>query len=1221
VKCLVPLRDALLHTGTIRAAHPILSHMKTWSLSSTAAGREPPGKVSAAGVLRREGEYWTVGYCGRIFRLKDYRGLAYLVVLLRHPGTEFHVLDLAGGSPENAYSRDGSTSTLPSNAVELEAAGIHVGRLGDAGEMLDEQAKAAYRVRLVELREELDEAKELGRVDRAAKVEDEIEALAAELSRAVGLAGRNRRAASATERARQRAKKSITIAIQRIAKNDSALGGVLAKCIRTGIHCSYIPDTNLPIEWQFAEAPNSEAATQVTAPPFGIDPSLDLNTSMEFLGPLLDAREESGFEGREVEMSHLRELIEGALAGHGAIVLVGGGPGVGKTRLAIEAGSYALRRSCGFLIGRCYERVEPRPYLPFEEIIEMGLREARTTDAFRSVIGENFAELAQIAPRLRRVYPNFPARMELPPEETRRYLFQSVAESFAHVAHHVPLVLLLDDLHWADETSLQLLFHLAHRITQIPIVIVATYRDTDLERNATLVRTLEELHRSGISTIKLHDLSEEEVARMLRGLSLHDPPQNVVKTIYDETQGNPFFVKELYRHLVEEGKIFDASGQFQSEVRIDELDVPDKVHLVVGRRLERLGEGTKSVLIAAAVMGRSFSFKLLETLLDQANADDLLNAIERAQQMGLVVSGSEGPEALVWFTHEIVRQTLLAGISLARRQRLHLRVAEALEKVRAKTLNEHAEEIAHHLVQAGSASDLQRTAHYLSLAGSAALDRAAYETALGNFQSAYSRIDENDARQRADLLYKMAIAERGLGRWDDALVWWNESRRIYIAIGDREAAGRISFRIAQGFVWAGRYEDAANVAGRGLAQLEGAVTRDRALLLATLGMCKAVEGNYRAADEAFSEAFALVEDLSDRSLKSAILSFRLEFDFLFLRLHRALEESREAEFMHPESSLWVRARQLCWTQYTLYDLGRLDEATAIGKELEPLATKIGHVAALSFCVRIGAWTEFAREPDLSRLAKQLEADLDANRTAGLDIFAAYSHGQLSVLEFLRGDWDEALSHAEKACTVQTPNVMVGTNLGILLRQKAYAGDRDGALAVLNEHHKNLPVAGQPNNIGSWTMLLLAVEGLFVLGEVQRAGDLYPIVRELLRTETICVASVALFPQTIAGVAAAAARQWELSEEHFRIAWRQAEQFPHRLEQAEIRRFYASMLLGRGAPNDRKTARQLLIEAEKIYTRIGMPRHTGITNDLLKGEEAEKVLTHVSRNGELRHLDP
>jgi tetratricopeptide (TPR) repeat protein len=1112
------------------------------------------------------------------------------------------VLDLAGGSPKNEYSRGDSgrsTLALPSRPDELEAAGIHVGRLGDAGELLDEQAKAAYKTRLLELREELDEAKELGQVDRATKVEDEIGALASELTRAVGLGGRNRRAGSATERARQRAKKSIKIAIARIAKNDTELGRVLSRCIRTGIHCSYIPDQNFPIEWQFGEAPNSQTETERSGPGYGGDPSHALGASAQLLGPVLDARDQSEFEGREAEIGYLHELVEGALLGRGAIVMVGGGPGVGKTRLAVEAGSYASRRGCGFLIGRCYERAEPRPYLPFEEIIEMALREAPSMDEFRSAIGENVAELAQIAPQLRRVFPNIPARIELPPEETRGYMFQSVAESFAHMAYNVPLVLLLDDLHWADETSLVLLFYLAQRIGRIPIVMVGTYRDTDLKGDSALVRTLEELNRIGIRTIKLQDLSEEEVARMLRNLSLRDPPQNLVKTIYEETQGNPFFVKELYRYLLEEGKIFDASGQFHSAVKIEEVEVPDKVRLVVGRRLERLGEVSKSVLTAAAVIGRSFSFKLLEALLNHLDADDLLTSIERAQQMGLVVSGSEGSEAPLWFTHEIVRQTLLAGISLARRQRLHLRIADALEKIRAHTLSEHAAEIAHHLVQGGSASDPQKTTHYLSLAGTSALDGAAYETALSNLQSAFSRVDENDPRQRAGLLYQMAIAERGLGRWGKAVLRWNESLALYTAIGDREAVGRISFRIAQGFIWAGRYEEAAEVADRGLAQLEGIVSRDRALLLAILGMSKAVDGDYRAAEEAFSNAFALVEDLSDPSLNSAILAFRLEFDFFFLRLHAALEESREGESIHREVSLWVRARLLCWTQYTLYALGRLDEAKEIGKELEPLTTKIGHVAALSFCVRIGAWIEFARKPDLVRLAKQLNEDLDANRGAGLDVSAAYSHVQLSVVEFFRGNWDEALSHAQEACTARSPHVMLGINIGTLFRQKAYADDRDGALALLDEWDENLPVAGKPNSIGSWTMLLLAVEGLFVLGERQRAAEFYPLVCELLSTEAICVAWVAPFPRTIAGVAAAASEQWESSEQHFRIAWDQAEKFPHRLEQAEIRRFYASMLLNRGASNDREKARRLLIEAGAIYAEIGMPRHVGIADRFLE----------------------
>ena len=146
---------------------------------------------------------------------------------------------------------------------------------------------------------------------------------------------------------------------------------------------------------------------------------------------------------------------------------------------------------------------------------------------------------------------------------------------------------------------------------------------------------------------------------MLRGLSHRDPPASLVKVVFDETQGNPFFVEELYKHLAEERELFDASGQFRDNVRVAETDVPDRVRLVVGRRLERLGQTGKQVLSAAAVIGRSFSFKLLEAVLDNDTVDDLLTAIEQAERMGLIVSSSEGPEAPFRFAHEIVRQTLL----------------------------------------------------------------------------------------------------------------------------------------------------------------------------------------------------------------------------------------------------------------------------------------------------------------------------------------------------------------------------------------------------------------------------------------------------------------------------------------------------------------------------------------------------------------------------------
>ena len=206
------------------------------------------------GVFRKEGEYWTVGYCGEDFRLKDTKGLGYLAHLLRHPAVEFHVLDLVGGiashreEDETSQSGDG----LPAGMRISKRQGSISRRLGDAGEMLDEQAKAAYRGRLSELREELEEAKELGNVERAEQAEQEIDALTRELSRAVGLGGRNRRAASASERARQSITKTIKAIVERIAQSDAALGDIFSRCIRTGTFCSYQPDPDFPIAWEFA---------------------------------------------------------------------------------------------------------------------------------------------------------------------------------------------------------------------------------------------------------------------------------------------------------------------------------------------------------------------------------------------------------------------------------------------------------------------------------------------------------------------------------------------------------------------------------------------------------------------------------------------------------------------------------------------------------------------------------------------------------------------------------------------------------------------------------------------------------------------------------------------------------------------------------------------------------------------------------------------------------
>ena len=208
----------------------------------------PSAPEAAQGIFRKEGEFWTIACRGEVFRLKDVRGLAYIAYLLGHPGEEFHVLSLAS----KTGGKQGEADELAEPATEEQAtqSDLTVGRMGDAGEMLDAQAKAAYKRRTAELREQLEEARELNQLELVDRLEDEIETLGRELSRAVGLGGRDRRAASASERARINVTRAIKIALERIAEHNPALATLLTSSIRTGTFCSYTPDSRLPASWQ-----------------------------------------------------------------------------------------------------------------------------------------------------------------------------------------------------------------------------------------------------------------------------------------------------------------------------------------------------------------------------------------------------------------------------------------------------------------------------------------------------------------------------------------------------------------------------------------------------------------------------------------------------------------------------------------------------------------------------------------------------------------------------------------------------------------------------------------------------------------------------------------------------------------------------------------------------------------------------------------------------------
>ena len=1176
--------------------------------SAGGGGAVSSARAAHKGTFRKEGEYWTVGYDQKSLRFKDSKGLRYLAHLLRHPTVEFHVLDLSGGIAGQRDDTETSQSArLPGSNEELKTGGIFIGGLGDAGEMLDDQAKAAYRRRLSDLREELEEAKELGNVDRAEQAEAEIDALTRELSRAVGLGGRNRKAASASERARQSTTKTIKAVLERIAQSDSALGSILAQSIRTGTFCSYQPDVAFPIAWEFA-APNAASIIEEAHPAPGGDPAParaePLTDQAQAAPPVVlevspfSLAERTAFVGRETEQRTIRAALDRALSGHGSLIMLAGGPGVGKTRLAMEMADYAWRVGFRCAIGHCYESDEPYPFLPFVELIENNLAQATSLDNFRRHLGDNAPELAQIAPSLRRVFPDIPQPLDLPPAQRRRYLFQSVSEMLARATRTHSQVRILEDLHWADESSLGLLVHLTNRVAQLPVVIIGTYRDGFSENNPAFVRTLEELIRIGVRPLKLSGLSKDAVAEMLHGLSGREAPDRLVSLIFKESQGNPFFVEEVYRHLTEDGKILDDAGEFRTDIKIDESDVPENVRLIIGRRLERLDESEKRVLGAAAVIGRSFSFQLLSAIC-RIDVDELFTVMEKAQQMEVIIPSAEGPQRPFTFAHELVRQTLLAGISVPRRQHLHAAVAEAIERLGPDAFEARASDIANHLLKAESFGDGQKLVRCLKLAGNSAPKAAAFVEARQNFKSALSHCQAVEARERADLLQKLAMAERGLDQWDAAIAHLREVLEIYLQLDDRKMIGRSFTDLAAASIWAGHFKDAADTARRGLNYLQADLSPDRARLFAILAQALAAAGVYRPADEALREAVTVASQLSDRKLEAGLLGIRPIIDIQFLRLQaaatdRLLSNQLDGSGVPP----WQFVLELTILHQELFYLGRPQEAVRIVDQLEPMAMKIGQSLSVAFCHSTRAWIDFGKAPDLAKLEAGLHRVRRSNHEAAFVHLEVFFDFQLSLLDFFRGNWTGALSQVQALRRRDSGSSIEGLGLGTIFRQMAYAGDRDGARAILDENRALLPRRDRTNSVGSWFLLALVIEGLVMLGDQSQARELYPLVDGLLDTGAVVLWPISRFTHTVAGVAAAVAHEWEAAEGHFQIAIKQAEDFPNLLELAEIRRFHAMMLLDRNAPGDRNNAQTLLNEALETYTQIEMPRHIDITRALL-----------------------
>lgn len=921
------------------------------------------------------------------------------------------------------------------------------------------------------------------------------------------------------------------------------------------------------------------------------------------VSPFPGIAERTPFVGRENELADLRRHLEQAKGGHGSLVMIGGEPGIGKTRLTEKVVTEALAHGFLFLMGHCHQMQGTHPYIPFVEIIESAVSMVEPGTLLEA-LGDSASEIAKLVPEIRRKFPDIPTPAELPADQEMRHAFNSVTQFIERVAHVQPLLLVLEDLHWAKESTMLLVQHIACQLGHMPVLIIGTYRDTELAVSRSLGNTIEDLLRQRLAhDIVLRRFLLPDGEDMIRKWSGQEPPVSFVKLIFGQTEGNPFYVEEILKHLADSDKLFDRDGKWFPHLSIDEADVPRSVRLVIGHRLQRLGKECMETLTAAATVGRSVESRLLEQLVD-LDETAFLDALDEAERGQFIRSTTHAGEVKFTFAHELIRQTLLSDISDLRRQRLHFQVVGAIEKVHADDLNEYAAELAYHLKKAGALADMHKTVQYLQVAGEKAYGVGAATEAIELYMEALS-IDMPN-RTQAEIRYRTGLAFCVIGKFDEALDEWQKALSIYEEMKEPELVGDLCSEISRRLLWGSRLQEAYEISSRGLTALGDKINASRCLLLAAsghvLGYLPAV--GYELPNSMFEQALEMVETLGEKELEGPILYRKAMFHRSYWQDPEVVDCAlRSLEFLRKGNRPFDTANALLAAEWGLIHVGHLEEAAAMEREIETFAPK--HGAELNRCI-----------PDIYECLRRVMVDGDLERfetriSEALEDSVKLEWGWI-ILDYLclgtaqlwRGKWNLAEETFRKGQELGGAAALL---LGAppLLIIHAYTGKRDEALEIMNERRDFLPSPGQPNNVAAWAMLAAAIEALAMLEEYDEVAVLYPLAQEAIATGNLIQPYCSGLVQTTAGIAAAAAKQWGQSQDHFETALKQAREIPHVIEQPEVRRWYAQMLMERGREGDLDKALTLLGEATDLYHKIDMPRHLGIAQGLMKKIDSMK----------------
>jgi tetratricopeptide (TPR) repeat protein len=547
------------------------------------------------------------------------------------------------------------------------------------------------------------------------------------------------------------------------------------------------------------------------------------------------------------------------------LALLSGEPGIGKTRLSTHAALEARLAGAVVLYGRCDEELRV-PHGPWVEALSHYVEHA-PEEVLRGHVERHGGELARLVPGLRLRLTDVPPASETDPDTERYLLWGAVVGFLREASAAEPLVLVLDDLHWADKPTLRLLKHLLVEGQGVRALIIGTYRDSDLHRGHPMTEVLADLRREqGVERLAIGGLGQSEIVEIMERAGGHelDPPLIALShELFRETDGNPFYTGEILRHLLESGTIYQQeNGRFTVRLELSErgrlsgLTLPQSVREVLGRRVERLGQETANVLSVAAVIGREFDIDLL-AMVSERSEDELLELLESAVAASVLVESPSAPGRFS-FAHALINHTLYEDLGTTRRARLHRRIAEALEQLLGAEPGARVGELAHHWAQATTAVDLTKAVDYARLAGERALDELAPDEAVRWFNQALELLaTQPESESRRELLVLLGGAQRQAGdsSYRDTLL---EAARLAADAGDVDRQTRAVLATWRGMSSLGQRDDelvtALEAAAQALPQDDPRRAEVLVELAAELALSTPLEHRRALADDALALA-------------------------------------------------------------------------------------------------------------------------------------------------------------------------------------------------------------------------------------------------------------------------------------------------------------------------------------------------------------------------------